>query len=140
MPSLRSRHKLIPTSHLGGAIMSAHKRFLKIAPVLCLSIALLSSLTLSPSLAAQSYALVDLSAEMGEDTGGANDVNDDHLVVGVSQQVGVYAVRWERAAGQWSQELLPPGGIIVIPYAVNNAGTAVGLFFTFHTPFWPIIW
>ena len=102
--------------------MSVHKRFLKIGLVLCLSIALLSSLALSPSLAAQSYVLVDLTAVTGENSGGAHDVNDSHLVVGFRW---ASAARWERTAGQWRQELLPPGGLFVIPLAVNNPGTAV---------------
>ena len=116
--------------------MSAHQRFLKIAPGLCLSIALLSSLALAPTVAAQSYVLVDLTAKLGEDYGLPRDVNDDHIVVGSA----AWPVRWERSAGQWSREELPPQALLVLPLAVNNAGTAVGLLQDFHTPFWPIIW
>ncbi len=101
---------------------------------------LLSSLTLSPSLAAQSYVLVDLNAEVGEDSGGAYDVNDDHIVVGLFADVGVYALRWERTAGQWSGELMHPAFGMTIPYAVNNAGTAVGWAWQINSPGWPIIW
>ena len=117
--------------------MSVHKCFLKIAPGLCLSIALLSSLALSPSLAAQSYVLVDLTAVTWEGSGIANDVNNNHIVIGTRF---FCAVRWERIAGQWVEEELSEFCFVTGANAVNNTDTAVGWGWQIHSPIYPVIW
>ena len=120
--------------------MSTARRWFSICECVLLAVSALSTLAFSPLTLGDNYVLVDLTAEAGEATGGVFDVNDDNIVVGTAANVGVYALRWERSAGQWSGEFLPSPFGVTIPYAVNTAGTAVGWTWQFNTPGWPIIW
>ncbi len=118
--------------------MSVARRCCKTSQCMLLAVGVLSTLSLSSPAVAQSYALVDLTAVPGEVLAiFATDVNDEHIVVGVSMYD---AVRWERSGGRWSQNVLPFKCCFTAAEAVNSTGVAVGWGVAPQVGFFPIVW
>ncbi len=116
--------------------MSIARCCLGVSERFCLFVGLISILLTPSSVIGRDYVLVDLTAVTKGGSGIAFDVNDAHLVVGVSFQ---YAARWERSGGIWFQQV-PQSYAVTFANAVNNGSTAVGWGWQINAPFCPMIW
>ena len=117
--------------------MSTARRWFSISECVVLAVGVLTTMCFSSLAVGENYALVDLSVETGS-FGIPNDVNDDHVVVGIGGDF--LAVRWERNAGRWMQIPLAFQCCFTSALAVSNAGTAVGWTWQINIPYIATVW